>query len=492
MVIVLSAKILKGGGISLKSVKIALCMLSLITALSSCQFVLDNFVVRKSILDNRYEVGNLNILVELGIVTDEELSKDTYITNLEVLQIIRRIVGGSDIDAVDDLEISEWYLEDILSPLDDIDDTYKKLFLDLSSLGLSRNLILTNDDILNIKLGENITHYESLVFITRMIGDTYGCIGYQEEVYFTEKAQTYEAAFIKGVIDDTNIENADLPILRKDFFDIIHKAIFVEYDVGSDTLTTNKHIDQILSLRDWASQQKETVIHTNQILAKTTINDDMSLSWVVADEYKFLKDSYYIEVQSIASDGTITVHSWIGAFYDTIFSDDIIMIIASEYPAKIDCIRYIYYKYDGDYQTKDEWYLDFDISGINAHITGEEINPGVYTHIKRQWVPEKISLSQGNFFKENAYYLLTSYEHRYRNDKYNSVCQAIFKATETSDTYYNSNGTGRFPFQGSVVDVNDIHIQEIIIQGNAASGFTLYITPESKEIFEALEGSEPS
>ena len=56
----------------------------------------------------------------------------------------------------------------------------------------------------------------------------------------------------------------------------------------------------------------------------------------------------------------------------------------------------------------------------------EEISPGIYTRFKKQWLPESISLAEGQLFKKGAYYLLTSYDHTYRNSKYNLYEQGSF------------------------------------------------------------------
>lgn len=75
-----------------------------------------------------------------------------------------------------------------------------------------------------------------------------------------------------------------------------------------------------------------------------------------------------------------------------------------------------------------------------------------------------------------------------RNPKYNAVSRAIFKMSETSNIFDNSSGHSNLGVGGVYLD--EIRIQEIIIKGTAESGFTLCVTPLSKEIFTVVEGSE--
>ena len=228
------------------------------------------------------------------------------------------------------------------------------------------------------------------------------------------------------------------------------------------------------------------VRQTNQISVETTINDDMSLSWKFPDELN--STGLFMSLHLKLNDGTIIDSDTYGGVITFIDRIKMIKYIADVYPKKINYIRCSYGKYDDDYQTKDEWYFDINVSNIRMLVEGEPIKPGVYTHFKGQWVPECISLSDGESFKENAYYLISSYEHSYRREEYNAVGYGIFSVKEASDLF-----CGAFDFYGGGgIFLEEMYIQEIILYGDAITGFILYTTPKSYDVFTVEEGSDPS
>lgn len=428
----------------------------------------------------RYEENNLDILAELDLVTEEELNKDGYITNLEVLELLHKIIVGEKTQ-----NISEWYRGYTLESMDYLDDSCKSLLLGLLRSG--KNPILTYDDILNIELDNPITNYKALIYITRMIGDTYGCTDYPIELDFTEKSQTYQTAYEKGLIEQIEIENADLPILRKDFYAILHKAVFVEKLIGGDSPSKGRVIDSVINRNKKMSQpEKEVVVNTKEIPIKTTINGDMSISWTLPDEYKELAEKdCFTEISTVTDSGEIKNHFISGELCTQISTSEVIRFAAGAYPEKLEYIRCVYYEPGNKSQTKEKWMFDIDLSDITVQIEGEEVIPGIYTHFKNQWVAQSISLADGESFKKDAYYLLTSYQHTYRNPEYNSVNRAIFRAKENSNIFLNPE---RGMFETGSIYLDEVHIQEVLIDRNSKGRFTVRITPESKEAFKVIEG----
>lgn len=435
-----------------------------------------------------YEDGNLDILIELNIILKEDLHKDTYISNIEALKVLHKIIGYNDIETENFFKLREWYMGTTLEPLDDLDDTCKNLLLDLFN-----HNIMTYDDALNMDFNENITNYEALVYITRMIGDTYDCTNSPAELDFTEKVQTYTAAFEKGIIHNMDMESADLPILRENFYEFIHKAIFVERNIGGYAPTKGRYADTLANKKENVPQPtKEVSVHTNPISVEAVIDDDMSISWVLPDEYKnLIDDDYMTTIETFTAAGVIKNRSISATLRTCINTTEIIKYITTDYSEKPVGIRCTYSTIKKDAAANEEYTFDIDISAITMRIEGNEITPGVYTHFQNQWVPESISLANGQSFKKDAYYLLKSYEHTYRKPEYNTVSRVVFRAYEDSNILYDlsktDNGIPRFISGGVYLD--DIHIQEIIMKGSADSGFVLYVTPESQEIFKVKEGS---
>ncbi|MBQ3461770.1 MAG: hypothetical protein IJH36_01445, partial [Clostridia bacterium] len=104
-----------------------------------------------------------------------------------------------------------------------------------------------------------------------------------------------------------------------------------------------------------------------------------------------------------------------------------------------------------------------------------------YTPFEGQWVPKYITLADGYKFKKDAYYMIVSYDHSYRLPEYNQTSRMFIKAREDTDVFYNEKND---TFRCGGLDFEDMHICEIIIEGNAKNGFKIHITPESKGIFE--------
>ncbi len=432
-----------------------------------------------------YEEGNLTLLAELGVISMEDLNKNSYISNADALKTLHKAMG---FDPEQPPDLREWYRGTTLEPLDYLDDAFKGVLLDLRYNG--RNQVVTYDDILHMDFDKAITEYEALVYITRMIGDTYSCMDVPEELDFTEKSQTYQAAYEKGIIANTDMAGADLPILCTDFYDMVHKAIFVEVDIGGYTPTTGRYVDTLINnmKEKDTPPQEEVIVNTHAISAEPVLHDDMSITWVLPDG---ITEEDWTDIALVTSDGTVINRASTTQAVTHIGATEIIDYITYAYPTKLDAIRCTYYQYEADATVREAYSFDIDISSITMQIEGDEITPGVYTHFQNQWVPERISLAEGQLFKNGAYYLLTSYEHAYRIPDYNLTSRVVFRAYETSNTlselYKTDNGIPRFISGG--VYMEDMHIQEVRVTGVPDTGFLLSVTPESTGIFKVEEGS---
>lgn len=420
-----------------------------------------------------YVEGDLSILVKLGFLAEEDLKKDGYITNLETLEFIHKIVAGENTR-----DLSEWYMGNTLEPLDYLDDSIKSLLLDLLHAG--KNLILTYDDILSIDLEEETTNYQALVYITRMIGNTYGCTDYPEEYYYTEPSQTYQAAYEKGIIDEMQMENANLPILRQDFYALIHKAIFTEMTTGGYAVSKGRTIDDIISRNERTAQPEEAPVESVNSVALAAVADDhMAISWTLPDAYAHLYEEKYGTFFTVyTEDGKSVGGMGMGGMHTEISTTTMIQYLAGAYPAKLDFIRCEYYRYQGN--EREEWTFDIDLPDITMQVEGTALSPGVFTHNENEWVPQKISLADGQRFRKDAYYLLTSYAHTYRKPEYNDVSRAVFTVEEDTDVFLNTKnvylGVGR-------IYLEDIHIQEVMIHRTDKNQFIVRVTPESTETF---------
>lgn len=182
---------------------------------------------------------DLDLLVEYGIISQEDLKKDKYITTLEALTAINNVCNYGMI--VTDIEGQE----NILEPFDKLDDDTTKGIL-LALRGAGYRGIFKKGEFYDLDLAKNLTNYNALVYITRMVGDASGCSMYIEEFDFTETAQTYQAAFNKGLISEIDMTNAEKPITREEFYKLLYKSMFVKFTKGGYSPTKMRYIDTLL------------------------------------------------------------------------------------------------------------------------------------------------------------------------------------------------------------------------------------------------------
>jgi len=363
--------------------------------------------------------SNIAELIDLGFVSEDEM-QDEYITAMEGIRILFRILNAAS-EKYGIYDIKYWYMRPETERLDYLDGWDKHVLLNMSfeSVVLQKEFELMDFD-------ANLTEYEALVFITRLLGNTYGCVQWKEESEFTEKAQTYDMAVQKALIEDASLDHADEWISREAYYELIHKALYAELTRGSIGGNRDfRYIDLLANGKKY-DISKEVFVESNAAPVATMTN------------------------------------------IDKVLQSNVMMILRDEYAG-------------------------INESNVNVVIRGEEIVPGTYTRFKKQWVPESISLAEGESFKENVYYLITSYQHDYRKEEYNSVNCVIFKAYETANTLYElyeANENGRPRFMSGGVHLDEIRIQAVMIEGDESNGFTLYITPESSEMFTVAEGSE--
>ena len=420
--------------------------------------------VQSPVPTDRNEI--IAMLLKYNIITEDDIDKDLYITNLEALKAIRQVQDGS----VYKSDLRNWYYGDTFAPLDYLDDETKELLLSISN---GRGVINT-EEILNTDINANLTEYQALVYLTRMIGSTYGCTDIPDELSFTEVSQTYDSAAEKGLIDTTDMANADNAITRADFYTLLAKAIYTPYmSGGAAGVYQNRYIENLVR-----SAERVTTIPVEKEVVKidvdTEFDDDMSLHWTVPEGYK----NSGTDVSYITGEGEVRYYSGRSVARDSIDDDEIIKIIAHNgwnIPKAIRC---------GYSDDNSKVYFDIDLSDIKVIMENYIIEPGTYTPYEKKWVPRYISLADGYSFKKGAYYMLISYEHAYRLPKYNRTDRMIIKSEEDTDIFSNEN---QDTFKGGPIGFSDMHIREIIIEGSAEHGFEIHVSEESKEIFKIKE-----
>ncbi len=412
------------------------------------------------------DIDNTEILVDFGIISEEALNKRGYITNREAVGVLNKISNAYG-------SLTYWYEIDALAPLDYIDDDFKSELIKL----ISGNAPVMNvKEVVNMDFDGYITNYEAMVYVTRMVADTYGCGGTSKESEITLPSEFYEIALSKGLIDSIDLANADEPILRDDFYRLVTRGLFVKHSVGG-YVTTSRRLADYYIFKDNNDEQKEEIkTYEYELTGKVHFNEDMSLSWEL--DNKEISDSVDINVYD--KEGELLTGVTTTLNENKIDTEWLIQLLIDEYPKKADNMVITYYDHDEENNTYIRWNFKIDLSVINVVTEGEAIKPGVYKCFEKQWVPEYITLTDGQF-KKGAYYVIRSCEHRYRKDDLNAKSTAIFTVEENTDIYDNSNHDY---FDAGSVYLEDAHIQELTITGGPDIGFTLHITPDSEEKFK--------
>jgi hypothetical protein len=254
------------------------------------------------------------------------------------------------------------------------------------------------------------------------------------------------------------------------------------YILSCHTPNVNHLIDPFESL----FRSETVLVQSSEISVDYEIKSDLSITW----RYKqpestiFLNTKdMFIEFERITMDNKSTriLSATFHHFSTKIRPEDIIKSLIMAYPQSLKYLRVIITKYNDNWTEKEQWYFNIDISNINVVISGEEMKPGIFTRFEQQWVPETITLEDGQWFSADAYYLISSYEDDRKS-------YAIFK--NNNDTEIIHNEDGKLNLVGTVY-LEEMRLREILINGNSHDGFTLLVTPESRNIFKVKEGSAP-
>ncbi len=430
-------------------------------------------------------------LIKYDIVSREDFHLQGNISVLEALQTIWRASNSPSSrerhkNYYDPDLLRDWYSIDILAPLDDkFPEEEKSLIMMLSR---RRSPVLKYEEILNLDLQSPLTHYEALVYVTRMIGDTFCCVDQPEEVDYTERSQTYDRAFERGLISDRSQADADKSISRQDFYSLLHAAMSIEMSFGGEAGSSTAVLYEIHD-KSADYNEKEIISHEGKLTANPQFNDDFSISFNITDGFSFFFDksddysSGFMEVSAYDSDGD-KVAGILGSPKKEIETIDLIefLLKTKNRSSKRADVKYLEVEFSRcNKDWTEEWIKSFriDLSGIKVLYDLPPLVPGILKTFERQWVPSELSLAQGSF-KKGAFYLIHSYQHRYRKAEYNWDDLCIFTVDKDGPIFLNSS---HYSFNSGGIYTDDAHIQEVVISGNAKEGFVLHLSPESEGHF---------
>jgi len=172
-------------------------------------------------------------LNDLGILTTDDLRAGEFISVRETFEILHRFSAGYNYYSYSDYGsdyLMEWYDEDIWEEErkpDNLEDKDK-----ITLMYLREQSVILISELASIDLDKELTRYQALMYITRQLGNTYGCDQYKEELYFTNRNQTIDIAVKKGLISNDESVISDELIPKTEFFQLLYRALYTTISRG--------------------------------------------------------------------------------------------------------------------------------------------------------------------------------------------------------------------------------------------------------------------
>lgn len=418
-----------------------------------------------------YGDTNENFLVEEGYVSEEDFKKEGYISNLDALWALFKIKHAE----LDEYGLKYWYEGNILEKFDYFDDNTKMMLLSFHRG--PDGIFPYFEDIADFNPNEDITNYEALLYVLHTIGDTYGCTETTEFIGSDDKEIVIKRAYNKGLTEsEINIEDADKPIKRADYYKILHRALFVNFKRGG---YAGVHSERLIDRRDFPDYEiKKMEREVVSIDVYPVVHNDLSITWGLTRDLKFIeKDKeFFCSLDAILKDGTYKGLS-IGSFYNQIDGTKVVEHL-KRYSDNLIGYRISYYKSDEN----KEYVFDIMLPKYEIREEGKEVKPGRYIRNPKAWTAKEITLGAGGLFDDDAYYLIIARDHSYRKEEYNVTDICCFMPDYADYKYI---APTRRTFGVSIFE--DMRLQKVTVSGDRKHGFVITFTPESSDTFDIVE-----
>lgn len=427
-----------------------------------------------------YEESDPEILVELGLVSREDFAKGGNITVEEVLKISSELRHEAA-----DVDYSLWYAIDDLAELDGLDEGRKRVLMELYDATL--NPFFHYSDFSKVDFDADITYREAYAYMVRCVESSTDFVQYDMKV---DADEVYSEALRIGLIDDADTKNANKPMPRQEFYELLHRAVFCEYEVyqtfpEDGSCAIERPVD--LKRRELEEERNKKTYEINpenvelKVVPYITTDCFWQLSWDIPQlliENSTVKDnpwqsySYYTEYvfkdktgkEMFRGEGSVAIRK----------IDDMERYLFGKYPEvpTVVCIKYVNYK------TKDEYLLEIDLSNIEIVEEGELLTPDELLLDPAGSGIAKLSLKEGENFEKDCYYMLRGYEDKYRVDEYNVAYSHIFRATETGNII-----DMKHPHRERWMKKDGVYLRKLSVEGNLKDGMKFTLTPESVGTF---------
>ena len=147
--------------------------------------------------------------------------------------------------------------------------------------------VLNLDDIININLEDNLTNLQALTYTGRLTGISYSSDS--DNVYDgSEPNEIYNYAYQNNLIENKDTSNAQSPITREDFYDLLNKALFCHYYIfGSGQIIAGNWYDNLTrrANNDYTANYTEPSVVSEKISPKIKFNNDMSVEWTLPKDF---------------------------------------------------------------------------------------------------------------------------------------------------------------------------------------------------------------
>jgi len=411
-----------------------------------------------------------DLLVELRLITQADVDMSDKISVIDALYVLYRIenlymYSGRGLgykDEVDEWHLEQWYENPDFEGLDQLSNWHKSVIYELMLWS-----VLNYDEVHRIDFEADLTKFDALKYVTRLIGNTYGCVQEKAESEFTREKQTYNIALKKGIIKKDNSFMNGKIISRAEYFELVCNALYAVNKRGGDGgVFEMRYVDELREIEPFSDEEDDRTL-TLDAPKNPVRRDDLSVSWTLPkDTSRVVFIEYYVVYDD--EEEKLFMTSTFNREYDnTLSGEGVLGILCRNFPRKVAAVKIRLSSI-----TEVSEFMEIDFSDVDVKIEGEPLN--LFTLKEDGNYNTTLALGGGDSFIVGECYLVTQYNKHSRNEKYHNIeGMYAFKAGKNSKSYrvddlflYIGGGAREF-----------LYLQRVDITGGAGDRLTVVLTP---------------
>lgn len=429
-----------------------------------------------------YEDTERSILAQYKIVDEADLEKQGEISVFEALLALdkARCEYTEDFTSAD---LKEWYRGTHLQHMDNLPDSTKALLMRLCYEGTRR--ILRIQEVKDLRLDEPLTHYQAILYVSRLIGDAY--YDFWGPDVPTETDALYALALKKGLLDAADTSGAQEVISRQCFYALLHKALFAEWvNASAMEIYVERWIDRLekLASSNGITTAPESIEYV-PIQLDAQFTENLTLFWEVPENMQFLEtEAYGLSVDLISVEDEETLLYSGSRFEKQVKGIEIIEgMIKNNCPDSYKSIRLEYRKAGIDTR----YYAEIPLPQITykqemtVPVPDRLVTPK-HKPQQQEFQSYEVSLADGHTYLSQLYYILREKSNDFRKDEYNSKGTFLFQSAQQTNVAHLSEKEYR-PLYSETAETR---LQVLEITGNPEAGFVFNLSPVSEKVFEVL------